>query len=157
MGCTARCVLDMFSIALDLFRSKSTDDGTPGALCLDGRRVCYMMELPDRNNAPRLSRVNAGLYVVEYLPVSASGRWRDVYWLRDVAERFGIFQHAGNFAGDTKKKKRSDTLGCQLPAMRLGYLAGQLAGLASRRALELLHEITGRQSYCLRIHDWKPA
>ncbi len=112
-----------------------------------------MMELPDRGNAPRLSRVVAGRYWVEYLASSASGRWRDVYWVQDVPQRFGILFHAGNFAGDTTKGKQTDSLGCPLPALRLGKLAGQLAGLASRQALSRIHAITGRRGFWLEIRD----
>ena len=136
---------------LQLYRSYGTDEGTPGVLLYQGQAVCYMMELPDRNNARNLSRINPGLYLCKYLPRSASGKYKDVYHLQSVPKRSGVLAHSGNVAGDKLKGYKTHSWGCLLPALRLGKLYGQLAGLASRAALRKLHAVTGRQDFYLEI------
>lgn len=110
-----------------------------------------MMELPDRNNTPNRSRILPGLYLCKYLPRSASGKYKDVYHVTQVSGRSGILQHPGNVAGDTTKGYKSHSWGCQLPALRLGKLYNQLAGLGSRAALRKLHAVTGRQDFYLEV------
>lgn len=117
-----------------------------------GQKVCYMLELPDRNNRPNLSRIPPGRYLVRYLPRSASGKYRDVYHVTEVPGRSGILGHPGNVAGDKTKGYRTHSWGCLLPAIRLGRLYGQLAGLASRAALRKLHAVTGRQDFYLEVY-----
>lgn len=136
---------------LQLYRAPSTDHGTVGRLLYQGLHVCYMMELPDRDNASNLSRINPGLYLVKYLPRSASGKYRDVYHVTNVPKRSGILAHSGNVAGDKLKGFKTHSWGCLLPATRLGILYGQLAGLASRGALHKIHSITNRQDFYLEI------
>ena len=134
-----------------LKRAPSTDHGTVGYLSLNGQHVCYMMELPDRNNKSNLSRIPVGRYKVVYLGRSASGKYKDVYHVMSVDGRIGILIHAGNFAGDKLKGFKTDSWGCLLPASRLGLLNKQLAGLASRGALRRLHEHTQRQDFYLEV------
>ncbi|WP_321276938.1 DUF5675 family protein [Thiomicrorhabdus indica] len=136
---------------LQLYRGASTDQGTAGVLMHLGKRVCYFMELPDRSNKPNLSRIPAGKYLCKYLPRSASGKYKDVYHVVNVPKRSGILQHSGNVAGDKTLGYKTHSWGCQLPALRLGKLYGQLAGLASRAALHKLHSVTGRSDFYLEI------
>ncbi len=136
-----------------LVRARSFDEGTLGALYVGRERVCYTIELPWRGNQPNISCFSAGTYTVEYLPRSASGRYRDVYWVRGVPGRYGCLFHAGNFAGDVALGFRTDSNGCILTATRLGRLGGQLAGLGSRSALASLHEAVGRQSFTLVVKE----
>ena len=140
-------------LALELLRVLEDDQGTIGELTHDGRRVCWVLELPDRGNAAGLSRIPAGEYIVDYLQRSASGKYQDVYHVRDVPGRSGILGHPGNWAGDRLRGWLTNSYGCLLPATRLGYMQGQRAGLLSRKALNTLHALTGRQSFRLRIND----
>lgn len=134
-----------------LYRTPSTNQGTAGLLLHNGEFVCFMMELPDRNNARGLSRINPGTYHVRYMPRSASGKYKDVYHVLNVAGRGGILMHTGNVAGDKTKGYKTHSLGCLLPASRLGVLYGQTAGLASRGALRKIHQITQRQDFILEV------
>ncbi len=142
------------STSLVLQRVTTGAQGTFGRLFdAAGAALCWIVELPERANQPQRSCILPGVYPVEHLPRSASGRYRDVYWLPAVPGRSGILIHAGNFAGDQAQGWRSDSWGCLLPALRLGLLAGQRAGLASRAALARLHEATGRRSFRLEIQQ----
>lgn len=136
---------------LRLERGKSTSEGTAGRLSLNGQFVCYMLELPARQNASNISRIPAGRYTVRHLPRSGSGKYRDVYHVINVPNRFGILIHQGNFAGDRQQGYKTHSWGCLLPAKRLGTLSGQLAGLASRSALKTLHKAVDRQTFILEI------
>lgn len=134
-----------------LVRGKSSDTGTFGVFYDRNKPVCLMLELPDRGNAPNLSRIPASRYRVEYLERSASGRFKDCYLVLDVAARTWILIHSGNLAGDTKKGFMTNSYGCLLPATYIGNLHGQSAGLASRTALNSIHQATGRKSFWLTI------
>ncbi len=118
-----------------------------------GDALCWLLELPDRGNKPNRSRIPAGEYAVEHLPRSGSGRYRDVYLIRSVPNRSGILIHPGNWAGDVDQGLRTDSWGCPLTALRLGRLAGQLAGLASRAAMARLHGYTERRDFLLVIRE----
>lgn len=136
---------------LQLYRAGSSDQGTPGVLVYQHKKVCFMLELPDRNNHANISRIPPGHYLVKYLARSASGHFTDVYHITHVLNRTGILQHPGNFAGDKLKGFKADSWGCQLPALHMGILNGQMAGLASRAALRRIHQITQRQHFYLEI------
>lgn len=137
---------------LRLYRAGSTDQGTPGALVCDGQHVCYMMELPERDNQPNISRIPRGRYLVKYLPRSGSGKYHDVYHITGVQGRTGILIHGGNYAGDRELNYRTDSWGCFLPSSRIGKIGGQIAGLASRAALRKLHNATQRQDFYLEVY-----
>lgn len=119
---------------------------------LDGQHICYMMELPERDNKPNISRIPRGRYLVKYLPRSGSGKYHDVYLITKVPGRTGILIHSGNYAGDRELNYRTDSWGCQLPASRIGAINGQVAGLASRAALRKLHNATQRQDFYLEVY-----
>jgi len=136
---------------LTLYRSKSTEQGTLGWLWCKGDPVCFLMELPWRNNQSNLSCIPVGHYQVAYLHRSASGKYRDVYHVQGVPNRAGILIHPGNFAGDRQKGFKTDSWGCLLPATRYGVLGEQRAGLASRAALRKLHKLTHRKDFNLTI------
>ena len=127
------------------------DYGTVSRLMHQGQHICYILELPDRQNQSNISRIPAGRYTVRYLPRSGSGKYKDVYHVINVPKRFGILIHPGNWAGDKVKGFKTHSWGCLLPATRMGKLAGQRAGLASRGALRRIHKITNRESFYLEI------
>lgn len=136
---------------MQLYRAGSSDQGTPGVLVYQNKKVCFMLELPDRNNQTNISRILPGLYLVKYMARSASGKYKDVYHVTRVRGRSGILQHPGNFAGDKLKGFKTHSWGCQLPALRMGMLNGQMAGLASRAAVRKIHQITQRQDFYMEV------
>lgn len=144
-------------IELTLLRGQSTDQGTPGQiLTLDGRRVCFSLELPWRNNATGRSCIPPGRYRVTYLERSASGKYRDVYHVQGVEKRVGILMHKANFAGDKLLGWKAELLGCIAPAKRLGVLPigggrSQMAAIDSRGGLSALHAVVGRKDFILEI------
>lgn len=152
-------------ITLIIRRTPSTDEGTVGYWYNGRIPFAYSLELPWLDNDPAgdgddiVSCIPAGEYVAKYLPVSASGKYRDVYHLQDVPGRSGVLIHAANFAGDKRKGFHSDLLGCIAPARRiskltpLGAKVSQTAGVDSRQAMQDLHEITGRKDFKLVILD----
>lgn len=136
---------------LQLYRAGSSNQGTPSVLLYLGKKVCFFLELPNRHNQTNISRIPAGTYLCKYLPRSASGKYKDVYHVVNVPGRSGILQHPGNFAGDKALGFKTHSWGCQLPALRMGRLNGQMAGLGSRAALRKLHQLTQRQDFYLEI------
>lgn len=121
---------------LTLLRGPSTDQGTLGALMRpNGTRLCYVMELPDRENRRKVSRIPAGEYLVRMEDRPKHGR---VYHVCDVPGRDAILAHSGNWAGDVTKGWKTHSEGCLLPGLNLGRRDGQLAVLVSRPARSLL-------------------
>lgn len=135
-----------------LVRFEETTHGTFGKLKVAGVEV-WIGELPWRNNQRQLSRIPAGRYTCSFLPLSASGKYRQVWHVHPVEGRSGILIHRGNFCGDVNQGKRSDVLGCLLPGIRLGRLAGQQCVLASRAAMNLLRQATSSAAFELEIID----
>lgn len=139
-------------IALTLRRGTSDDEGTIGKLYDQlGKFICYTGELPERDNHPNRGCILPGVYLVKYLARSASGRYRDVYYIQNVPKRNGVLIHSGNFEGDTSMGYRTDTLGCILPGLRCGRLGKQRAMLASKSALRKIHKVAGRNDFILRV------
>lgn len=138
---------------LRLYRLLSDDQGTIGALFSGSTFICYIGELPWRNNRSNLSRIPAGSYQVDHLERSGSGRYHDVYHVRNVPGRSGVLIHSGNWEGDSTLGLRTHTHGCLLPGSRLGQLSGQRAVLASKGALQKIHHAVTRQNFTLEIID----
>jgi hypothetical protein len=126
-------------------------EGTVGIADLDRFRQVWL-ELPDRDNQPRLSRVNAGTYrLVPHLEGRFAPTWAlegdgvAPAWAPGV-KRSAILIHAGNRAADSR--------GCPLPGRRLGFLGGDLAVLESRRAMaELRDTLSLEEEHELEIID----
>lgn len=137
-------------LRVQLTRSASTDSGTPGVIAWRGGAV-LSLELPWRDNKPGISSILPGRYLAFFMPISASGKFRDVYHLQNVPGRQGILIHAGNFAGDTTLSLHTDSFGCILPGLRTGKINGQEALLSSRDAMRKLHAATGRKTFELEI------
>lgn len=142
----------MADLELLLVRGPSTDDGIIGNLYApDGKWICYIGELPWRDNQNDISCIPAGRYRCTYLVATASGKHKDVYHLENVPHRGGVLQHIGNYTGRTDLGKRSDSHGCQLPGLAVGRSNGQRVVLASHGGLDAIHRVTGRKSYWLTI------
>ena len=105
--------------------------------------VFQTLERPWLDNAPNTSCIPAGRYTAAFLPSSPSGKYRNVFWVKNVPGRGGILIHAGNVASQSK--------GCILLGARRGMLAGQPAVLNSRTALGEFMDLMGHDDFTLHI------
>jgi len=131
-------------------REPCTDEGTFGMLKLACGWTCHTLELPWRENRSRVSCIPAGIYRTVDHVSPKFGRTR---WVQNVPERSDILIHAGNLAGDTSKKLRTDVAGCILVGTYRGVLQRQAAVLSSRQALKELLQRLGRDPIELEIRD----
>lgn len=136
------------AIRCRLVRFDSGDQGTFAVLQFLGGSL-FVGELPDRGNAPNLSRILPGLYrcVLTWSP-----RFRKYYYLLlDVAGRAGIRIHPANLMGDVRKKYRSQLNGCISLGERLGWIDGQKAVLLSAPAVRNFMTALGGQPFELEV------
>jgi hypothetical protein len=117
----------------------------------NGTRLCYVMELPDRDNRRRLSRIPAGTYLVQMETRPKHGR---VDTVKNVQGRDAILFHSGNVAGDVTLGWRTHSEGCVLPGLRYGLDQGQLAVLVSRPAISLVEREMGGNPFTLEVRSW---
>lgn len=91
----------------------------------------FSLELPDKDNQRRISRIPAGIYTAI---VHVSPKFGKCLWLQDVPDRSEILTHAGNF--------HSQILGCILIGMDLADINGDgyLDVTSSRDAMNELME-----------------
>ncbi len=135
-----------------LLRARSTDQGTPGVLVReDGSRLAWTMELPWRQNRPRVSSIPPGEYVCR---VRRSPHFGPVYEVTGVPLRTLILIHTGNWGGDVSKGFRSHVLGCIVLGLQHGRREGQLAVFVSRPAVTLLEREMARQPFVLEVRAW---
>lgn len=133
-----------------LVRYKSTEQGTFGALFLDGKFFCYTGELPWYDNKPNISCIPACTYSVR---IKLSPTYGEVYEIQDVEGRTYIYFHAGNYCGDKAKGWRSDSLGCILLGAAEGELDSQDAIVSSRYTVRnFMNELNG-EPFELTIQD----
>jgi len=111
---------------------------------------CRTTELPERNNAPQISRIPAGTYLCKW---AKSPKFGWVYHVTGVPGRRNILIHAGNLAGDVALGYLSHSHGCILPCGRMGRLAGQSAGLLSKPTVVKLAEIMQGQDFLLEVRN----
>lgn len=115
-----------------LMRYKYLDSCTVGILFANGQTF-HTLERPWLNNARNASCIPTGIYPLTYMKRSGSGKYKNVYWLRNVPDRSGILIHNGNIV--------KHTLGCILIGMRPGQMLGQRAVLNSVTAKNKLAEL----------------
>ena len=106
-------------------------------------KIFYTLERPWLNNAQNISCIPAGIYSVVFLKRSASGKYRNIYWVQNVSGRIGILEHNGNLVVHTK--------GCILIGKRRGTLLNQPAVLNSRTALSEFVNLMDEQPFNLHI------
>ena len=126
-----------------LVRNEVTDDYVLGYLYADFD-VFATLEPPWRHNLPNISCIPAGEYSADFLPTSASGKYREVYHLQAVPGRGGILIHQGNTVNHTR--------GCIIIGARKGWLAGKRAVLNSRTALQQLRDKMSKEDFNLTIY-----
>ncbi|WP_396586450.1 DUF5675 family protein [Bermanella sp. R86510] len=131
-----------------LVRDRGNDQGTVGSVYVGFKRLCFSIELPDRDNAPNYSRIPAGTYKCVW---HKSPKFGWCYLIKGVPGRSFILIHPANWAGDSKQGYRCDLLGCIALGMRQGRLAGQKAVLASRMAVKKFNRMMGQKPFMLTI------
>lgn len=124
----------------EIIRLEESGEATLGVLRVDGRLFCLTLELPDRGNAPDVSRIPEGRY--RCAPVD-SPRFGRAIAVRDVPGRDHILFHPGNTAADTR--------GCILPGTRPGRMDGRRAVLESASAMRALLEAAGGRDFELLV------
>ena len=103
-------------------------NGTNGELLLNGDRLCSTIELPWKNNEPKVSCIPEGDYE---LRKRWSRRFGNHFMLLDVPERSYILVHPANDAVRELK-------GCIAP---VSFLSGEGKGLQSKAAFQKLSEL----------------
>jgi len=132
-----------------LNRFEKSDQGTVGIWsCPEIGFACYLLELPWRNNMRKYSCIPTG----EYMCVSRySKKYGYHYLITGVDGRTWILLHTGNLAGDVLKGYKTHSLGCLLPGLKLGYLAGQRAVLNSRLAKKKFMRLMNNEPFKLKV------
>ena len=102
------------------------------------KKKLFTLEPPrtDPPNQRGLSRIPAGNYKVRFLKKSASGKYRNVYYVYPTSPRTGILIHKGNTARDTR--------GCLLVGSKSGRIGHANAVLASKGAMTELRTELGQ-------------
>jgi Family of unknown function (DUF5675) len=100
-------------------------DGTNGDIFLNGKRVCYSIELPWKENKAQVSCIPEGKYA---LTKRYSARFGHHLLVRNVPGRKWILLHPANNAHQELK-------GCIAP---VSFLTGQGKGGQSKKALTAL-------------------
>ncbi len=119
-----------------LYRTCCGEDCTLGEMYLDGKLVCYTLELPDKGNKRNVSCIPAGTYNCE--PWN-SKKFPNTFHVENVNGRTAILIHKGN---STK-----DTSGCILVGLtqRAGWVGD------SKKAMAALNKAIGRCGFTLKI------
>lgn len=135
---------------LILQREESTDDGTYGTLRFPDGTVLNTLELPWRDNAPKISSIAAGTYNCKMRGTTSFG---ESYEVMNVPGRSGVLIHAGNSAGSADKGMKADSQGCILLGMGRAMKGTQKVITASKPAMAMFHEKMGKQPFKLTIRQ----
>ena len=101
----------------------------------------FTLELPWLGNKRKISCIPTGIYICEFIPVSDSGKFNNVWWVKNVPDRDEIMIHSGNYERNTE--------GCILIGM--GWNSHDVKLIDSKIALNRLNEITKKQTFELEI------
>lgn len=114
-----------------LIRIEETQEGTIGALTMDGKHIAMTLELADRENRAEVSCIPAGRYVCQRVHSPTFGRTFEV---KNVPDRTHILFHKGNTDADTH--------GCVLLGEKTGKLRDDRAVLNSGKTFQDFLELT---------------
>ena len=136
-------------IVVNSYRYRSSDQGTFSRWLCDAVGFdSFCIELPWKNNEQSVSCIPAGSYTVI---IRKSPKYGYVFHVTAVDGRSWILIHAGNYAGDTKKKYKTHSQGCLLLGQYPGMLAGQQAILNSRATVKKFQRLMNNQTFKLNI------
>lgn len=128
-------------MTVKLHRSIQNEHGTFGVLSMEGKPLCVTLELPWKQNKPKVSCIPEGIY--HCVPHSGQ-RFSNVWRLLDVPGRDSILIHAGNTVDDIQ--------GCILVGMSFGEIKGKPAVLQSQDALDMLRRKLPKE-FTLQVID----
>ena len=128
---------------LRLNRQEEADDGTFGALLLDGRVFCVTLEPPDRDNQQNISNIPPGVYPLRRV---VSPKYGETFEICEVPSRAHVLLHAGNLVRHTRA--------CVLVAQYWGKLKGNRAVLNSGATFrKLMDAMFGIDETTIDIRD----
>lgn len=127
-----------------LWRIDDNGKRTLGVLSAPGAHFS-ILEPPWKDNQRNVSCIPTGYYDCVFLKRSSSGKYRNVWWVREVAGRGGILIHNGVVV--------DHTLGCLLIGKRHARFSGKAGVWNSRKALREFNEIMGREPFRLEVRD----
>lgn len=128
--------------AATLLRDDVRPDVIRGTLALKGETF-HVLERPWLDNRRNESCIPAGTYRATFMKKSASGKYRNVFWLQSVPGRSAILIHNGNTVNHSR--------GCLIIGKRRGPLAGQPAVLNSKTALREFAALLDSKPFTLTI------
>ena len=117
---------------------------TLGDLTLPDGKILKTMERPWLSNLANRSCIPEGEYLCQWLPRSASGRYKRVWIVEGVPGRSGILFHSGNLVRHSR--------GCILPGLRHGRLGKFDAVLASGSGLNAMRKQLTNSNFKLIIN-----
>lgn len=108
------------------------EQGTNGTIYYEGEKICHTIELPDRNNIPRISCIPQGRYKLEKRKYTKHG---EQIGIPAVLGREAILIHAANNA-------MKELLGCIAPVTTLtGEGTGDESGKALAKLKALVYSL----------------
>lgn len=120
---------------------------TLGSLIFPSGLVLKTIERPWLNNKRKVSCYPEGVYIVKYLPRSASGKYKRVWHVQNVPNRSGILFHGGNLV--------KHSLGCTIVGLKHGWLGKLLAVLSSKIGLDKMrNELEGKDFILIVTSKW---
>jgi hypothetical protein len=117
-------------ISLYVLRTESTPFDTVGVLFLNGGMIGFTIEPPWQDNKRNVSCIPTGIYKFK---LHQSVKHGECFLIEDVPERDNILIHVGNWVSQTE--------GCIMPGLKVGYLNNERAVLNSAAAMDLLIEV----------------
>lgn len=142
----------MREIEVQVRRKRTGDQGTFSDFLLpEFGWESRLLELPWRDNKPRISCVPSGVFYAELAPHGHLWSPREdgkLYRFLDIPGRQLVEIHAATWAGDVSKGWHSDLEGCMAPGLKEGVLAPPDTGkeqeciLNSRAALREFMNLT---------------
>lgn len=127
---------------VNYFRDDIRSVGIRGLMIARGEEF-HIIERPWINNKNQISCIPSGLYEASFLKRSTSGKYQNVYHIKNVPNRKGILMHNGNFVWHSK--------GCLIIGKRRGIIKGEIAVLNSRTALFEFVELMEKEDFYLNI------
>lgn len=129
-------------------REASTQNGTFGIVTLPDGSKMHSLELPWKDNEPRVSCIPPGTYPCA---IKNSPKFGTVYRVNDVPGRSEILFHAGNSAGDASRGLKADSLGCILLGYGRSRRGNQDIITDSRSAVKAFNEKLGGKPFTLVV------